>query len=180
MNLSIIEPEGKAKTRSFRLDNAIYREVSKIAEKRNLSVSNLLEKIVTDYVLFYQWSEELGSVIFSPNTIKEIIEAVDEEEIKRIAENVAHATFLKSYLARGDELNQETVRFQIVDQMGRYAHWFQVEEHKEDKHYLYIKHNFGDKWTTFVEAYVKNLYKKIADMDVDTERIGENILVNLE
>ena len=102
--MSIIEPEGKATTRSFRIDKAWDTAIAELAGKRGYSISNLLEKIVRDYILFYRWVEDLGSLVFSPNTVMEIINALDEEELREIAEKVARSTFLESYLARGDEL----------------------------------------------------------------------------
>jgi hypothetical protein len=177
--LSIIEPKGKAITRSFRLDQEWDLTLSKIAEKQGLSISGMLEKIVKDYLLFYRWVEELESVIFSPNTIHTIIEALDEEKLREIGEKVAQTTFKESYLVRGDEMNLDTVTFQIKDQMGRYAHWFTVEEYDTDSHYFYIKNRLGEKWGIFVEAYLSSLIQNIAGIEVETERIGENILVRL-
>ena len=177
--MSIIEPKGKAVTRSFRLDKEWDNALSKMAKEEGISVSGLLEKIVKDYILFYRWAEELDSVIFSPNTINTIIEALDEEKLREIGVDVAQTTFRESYLVRGDELDLDTVTFQIKDQMAKYAHWFTVDEHKTDAHYFYIKNKLGEKWGIFVEAYLSSLIQNIAGIEVETERIGENILVRL-
>ena len=71
------------------------------------------------------------------------------------------------------------MRFQIKDQMGRYANWFTVNEHETDTHYFYIKHNYGEKWSCFVESYVYTLLNSVAGADVSTERVEENILVKI-
>ena len=167
-------------TRSFRLDRAWDKTLIEIAEKNGVSISGLLEKIVRDYLMFYRWTEELESVIFSPNTIKEIIDTLNEEELKEIAEKVAAMTFEESYLARGDNLTLDTVKFQITEQMGKYAHWFKVDEHETESHYFYIKHRLGEKWSVFVEAYVCSLLQKVGDISVTSERTGENILIRLK
>lgn len=177
--MSIIKPQGKAVTRSFRLDRVWDEEIIREADTQETSISSLLEKIVRDYILFYRWAEKLNSVIFSPNTIKEIIDELDDEQLKKIAEKVAESTFKESYLARGDSLNLETVRFQITDQMGKYAHWFTVIEHESENHYFYIKHNLGEKWSTFVERYIKTLISRVANVEVETERVGPNIMVKI-
>ena len=177
--MSIIEPKGKAVTRSFRLDQEWDRAISELARKQDISVSGLLEKIVRDYVLFYRWSEELNSVIFSPNTIIFIIETLSEEKLREIGEEVAQTTFKESYMVRGDQLDLETVTFQIKEQMGKYAHWFTVDEHNADTHYFYIKNKMGKKWGVFVEAYLSSLIRNVAKLGVETERVGENILIRL-
>ena len=178
--LSIIEPDGEAVTRSFRIDKAWDKALTELAERIGISTSGLLEKIVRDYLLFYRWVEELESVIFSPNTIKEVIDTLSDEQLKAIAEKVAKITFEESYLTRGDELTLETVKFQITQQMGKYAHWFSVDEHDTNSHYFYIKHRLGEKWSIFVEAYLSSLIQKIGNVHVITERDGENILIRLE
>lgn len=177
--MSIIEPEGKTVTRSFRLDKAWHDSLAEIAEERGVSLSSLLEKVCRDYVLFYQWVENLGSIIFSPNTVLEIINTLDEKQLREIAEKVAKSTFKESYMVRGDNLDFETVRFQIKDQMGRYANWFTVIEHETDDHYFYIQHNYGEKWSFFVETYLSSLFRSIAEVDVETERVDHNILVKI-
>ncbi len=177
--MSIIEPEGRAVTRSFRLDKAWDEAITNISDKRGVSTSSMLEKLVRDYILFYQWVEELESIIFSKNTIIEIINAVDIDELRRIGRMVAKSTFTESYLVRGDTLNIDTVSFQITDQMGKYAHWFTVEEHQTNNHYFYIMHRLGEKWSAFVEAYVVGMIEDVAGISVTTERVGENILVKL-
>ena len=177
--MSIIKPEGKAITRSFRLDKAWDTALNELSEKYGLSISSLLERIVRDYLLFYQWVEELDSVIFSQGTLIQIINAVDEDELRKIGRIVAKSTFTESYLVRGDSLDMETVRFQITEQMGKYAHWFTVEEHKTNQHYFYIMHGLGEKWSAFIEAYVRGMIEDVAGIKMSTERIGNNILVKL-
>ena len=177
--MSIIEPKGKAVTRSFRLDQEWDLAISELARKEDVSISGLLEKIVRDYLFFYRWVEDLDSVIFSPNTIISIIEALDEEKLQEIGEEVAKTTFKESYMVRGDKMDLETVTFQIKDQMGKYAHWFTVDEHKTDTHYFYIRNKMGKKWGVFVEAYLSSLIQKVAGLKVETEMVGENILIKL-
>ena len=178
--MSIIEPYGKAITRTFRLDKAWNDAIIEEAERQNISISGLLEKISREYILFYRWVEELQSVIFSPNTIKGIIDALDDEILVEIAEKVAESTFTESYMVRGDGVDLDVVRFQITEQMGKYAHWFTVVEHDTDNHYFYIKHSLGEKWSVFVEAYVGSLFRDEAGVNISTERVGENILVRLD
>ena len=98
--MSIIEPTGKATTRSFRLDNAWDNAIAELADEKGFSISSMLEKIVRDYLLFYRWVEELHSFVFSPSTITQIINALDKEQLREIAERAAKATFRESYLAR--------------------------------------------------------------------------------
>ena len=80
---------------------------------------------------------------------------------------------------RGDGISEDVAKFQITEQMGKYAHWFTVVEHETDKHYFYIKPLLGEKWSVFIEAYVCSMFQDIVGVEVNTERVGENILVKI-
>ncbi len=177
--MSIIKPEGNAVTRSFRLDTAWDKALVKLAEEKGTSVSSLLEIILRDYILFYRWAEELESIIFSPSTIKMLIDSLSEEELLELSRKSAKITFEESYLRRGDSLTLDTVKFQITEQMGKYAHWFKVDEFNESTHYFYIHQELGKKWGIFVQAYITALLENIGKIDVKSEIIGENIIINI-
>lgn len=179
--MSIIKPEGKAVTRSFRLDTAWDKALVKLAEEKGKSISSLLETMLRDYILFYRWVEELESIIFSPSTIKMVIDALSEDELRELSRKTAKITFEESYLTRGDSLTFETVKFQISEQMGKYANWFKVDEFdKKNSHYFYVHQVLGEKWGIFVQAYLTGLLENIGGVDVKSEIVGENIIINIE
>ena len=179
--MSAPKPSGKAVTRSFRLDKTWNDAISELAKEKNISTSALIEKICRDYVLFYQWVEDLNSLIFSPGTIMPAIEALTVEQLEKLAEGSAKSSFSESYLVRGYSFDIDTVRFQIVDQMARYAHWFTVNEHKDEhRHYFYIKHDYGEKWSVFVDKFLCTLIRNFSSYEVSSERVGKNIILRLK
>jgi len=177
--MSLVEPTGKSVTRTFRLDKAWDSLLEEEAEVKGTSVSNLLENLVRDYFSFYKWVEVFSSVVFSPETIKAIIDESDERALAKAGEMMGKVSPTHGYLIRGDELNERVASIQITEQMGRYAHWFKVAEHETNEHYYYIQHGLGPKWTTFVEAYISSFYANIIHIDVECERMGDNLLIKL-
>ena len=177
--MSLVEPTGKSVTRTFRLDRAWDSLLEAEAETKGTSVSNLLENLVRDYFSFYKWVEVFSSVVFSPETIKAIIEEADEGALARAGEAMGKVSPTHGYLIRGDQLNERVASYQITEQMGRYSHWFKVAEHETNEHYYYIQHGLGPKWTTFVEAYISSFYANVLHVDVECERMGDNLLVKL-
>ena len=108
-----------------------------------------------------------------------IINKLTTEQLQSIAEKVAVTSFRESYLSRGSLLDLDTVRFQIVDQMGRYANWFNVVEHDNERHYFYIQHGYGEKWSIFVERYLVTLIERFSELEVSSERVDRNIVLRL-
>ena len=178
--MSILVPEGKAITRSIRIDKTWDKTLEEIADKKNMSKSALIEKICVDYILFHQWVEEFDSIVFHPDTIIPVFEALDEDTLKKIAHSVAKNTFKNQFRARGAALDLGTVMFQISDQMAKYANWFSVVEHKGDTHYFYIRQRHGEKWACFVETFLCTLFREVAGIEVISERNMDNILIKLE
>ncbi len=178
--MSAPKPTGKVTTRSLRLDTTWNDAINQIAKQKGTSTSALIEQICRDYVLFYQWVENLHSIIFSPKTIMPVIDMLTVEQLKSIAETAAESSFRESYLARGYWLDIDTVRFQIVDQMARYANWFTVVEHKNKHHYFYIQHGYGEKWSVFVETFLCTLFMNFSELDVSSERVDRNIVLRLD
>ena len=177
--MSLVEPTGKSVTRTFRLDKAWDGLLEEEAEVKGTSVSNLLENLVRDYFSFYKWVEVFSSVVFSPETIKAIIDEADEQALARAGEAMGKVSPTQGYLIRGDELNERVASYQVTEQMGRYAHWFKVAEHETNEHYYYIQHGLGQKWTTFIEAYISSFYASVLHIDVECERMGDNLLIKL-
>jgi hypothetical protein len=179
MPLSKYEPTGKAVTRSFRIDTTWDEMIKKIAQEKGMSMSALLELVCRDYIVFYRWVEEFSSIIFNPGTILPVINCLEDKQLIELAEIAASTSFRESYLARGFTLDLSTVRFQIVDQMGRYAHWFKVIEHTGDDHYFYISHDYGPKWSTYVETFIRSLIENFSDLSVVSERVDNSIVIRL-
>jgi hypothetical protein len=177
--MSKIEPEGKSVVRTFRVDRAWDNAMQEEAEKRGIAISNLLEQVVKDYIHFYRWVDSFGSVIFSPNTIKTLVDELSEESLKLIGERVGKTSTIEGFLLKGEIIDREIAIYQIVEQMGHYSHWFTATAHDSDKPYLYIQHSLGPKWTTFIEAYISSFYSNVLDIKVKSQRIGDNLVIRI-
>jgi hypothetical protein len=119
-----------------------------------------------------------NSVIFSPNTIKALVDELSDESLKDVGERVGRTSTIEGFLIKGDAFNREMALHQ-VEQMGNYSHWFTVTAHDPDKPYLYIQHSLGPKWTTFIEAYITSFYSNVLDINVISQRIGDNLVIRI-
>jgi len=177
--LSIIEPEGKAVTRTFRLDKAWDRVIEQEAEKKGIAVSSLLENIVKSYSLHYRWIEILKSITFSPGIFKEFLDAIDDETLKQIGETVGKTVPMQDFLIRGDEITPEVARYFITQLLGRYGNWCKVVDHKDTKAYYYIQHEYGHKWNVFLGAYISSFYANNLHINIVSEIVAGNLLMKI-
>jgi hypothetical protein len=105
--MSRIEPEGRSVVRTFRVDRAWDNAMQEEAERKGVTHSNLLEQVVRDHVIFYRWVESFNSVIFSPNTIKALVDELSDESLKDVGERVGRTSTIEGFLIKGDAFNRE-------------------------------------------------------------------------
>jgi hypothetical protein len=175
--MGFIEREGKANTRSFRIDQSLDEELSKEAEKQGYSISNLIEKIIENYLNHYRWVEKAEALTVLRPILKIWLEYMDEETIKTIGEEVGLNVPKHYMLMRGVELDENSLKNIILGIIGGHDNWFQVSYHDFERPYYFVRNNLGSKWTTFIEAYLKALCKDALNKEIECERIGDNIQV---
>lgn len=73
---------------SSRIDKKAYTELLEIADYRGISLNSLINSIIKHYLIFEQFSEDLGLVSLTKPTLKKIFNAMDDETIVNIAKNV--------------------------------------------------------------------------------------------
>ena len=176
--MSFIEREGRAVTRSFRIDKALNDELESQAEKEGVSVSYILESLVEDYLVHYRWAERLGSVNLHPQTLNQIFEELDDETISRIGYDSGSSVPKQALLMRGAHINEESAK-QILKILGEYDNWFTVTYHKAEKPYFFIRNIKSGKWIIFVESYLKGMYEKMLDREINCKRVGDNLQIIL-
>lgn len=178
--MGFIERKGKANTRSFRIDQSLDEELSREAEKQGYSISNLIEKIIENYLNHYRWVEKAEALTVLRATLNIWLEQVDEETIKMIGEQAGINAPKHYMLMRGVELDNKSIKNIILGIMGGHDNWFQASYHESSRPYFFIRNNLGSKWTIFIESYLKALCKDALDKEIECERVGDNIQVFFE
>ena len=176
--MGFIEREGKAVTRSFRIDKALNDELESEAEKQGVSVSYVLELMVENYLNHYRWADRSGVISFHPTTLNQLLDQLDEKTISQIGYNTGFSVPRQGLLMRGAPINEESAK-QVLQILGEYDNWFTVSYHDADPPYYFIRNLQGEKWIIFIESYLKGLFKNILEKEVTCKRVGDNIQVIL-
>ncbi len=176
--MSFIQREGRASTRSFRVDRALNNELEAEAEKQGVTVSYILETLVEDYLNQYRWADRFVELALQPHTLNEFLEHLDKDTLSEIGYNAGSTTPRQRLLMRGKEVNEENV-MEIIKTLGDYDNWFSISFHDAEEPYLFIRNKHGNKWAIFLESYLTGLYKNILGIEIKCKRIGDNIQVTL-
>ena len=73
---------------SSRIDKKAYTELLEIVDYRGISLNSLINSIIKHYLIFEQFSEDLGLISLTKPTLKKIFSTMDDETIRKIAKNV--------------------------------------------------------------------------------------------
>ena len=78
----------KSNNLSSRIESDTYNQLVKKANAKGISLNSLVNSILKHYVVWDQFSAEIGFVPITKRTLKKIFRALNEEEIKNIAKDV--------------------------------------------------------------------------------------------
>lgn len=73
---------------SSRIDKTTYIKLNEKANTKGISLNSLVNSILKQYVIWEQFSEEMGLVPITKRTLKKVFRSMGDDTIKRIAEDV--------------------------------------------------------------------------------------------
>ena len=120
LNLSTHTDESKRKTvtRTFRLDEPLNESLENLSEQSQITPSNLLNQILTQFVNWNRFVNTRDSpfITFYSRTLTSLMQSVDEEKLLKIAREVETEATIDYIKFRWGKLNLQTfIRyFQLV------------------------------------------------------------------
>ena len=180
VSMGVVNKKGVSRTKTFRFDEAIIEELTKEAEKGGVSTNQLTEKIIEHYLEHERWNKDLSSLTILPNTIKALINVLDEETLTEIGSELG-ASFPKEYLLmRGMSTDKKATQYFILKTLSENNHWFNASYHTGGTPYYYIRIELGMKWSLFLEAYLRAFFENLLEEKIVIRRAGENFQILLE
>jgi len=172
------EPSGKTVTRTFRPDQKWDLVLEKEAEKRNISVSALLNQIVLKFVLADRYYVGGLAITLPSKTFTSLIERMREEDAAEVGNNTGRTIPKDRFLMRGVSPDYKSVIWFVEEILDRYNGLFQCVHHEtRDKNFLHLRHNLGKNWSHFLSNYMVALFRSVLDIDVKTELREDSVTV---
>jgi hypothetical protein len=176
--VGFVTREGRATTRSFRVDKSLNRELEAEAEKQGLSVSYILESLVDDYLNNHRWKNNSRAISILPQTLFQLLDNLEEETLAQIGFKTGSSVPKQGLLMRGGSLSDESVK-QVFQILGEYDNWFTFSYHDTDPPYFFLRNMNSEKWIVFIEAYLRGLYSSILGKEITCKRVGDNLQIIL-
>jgi hypothetical protein len=161
----------KTITRTFRLRQQWDTILQDEASRQGVSVNVLLNKILRKYSLYSRWTERNNDVTLSQPTLREILGTTQEEQLASAGTKTGALDAINLVNAMGMPMEYDTFVYLITEHLGgpNFARLFHCFHHTHgNKDIFHLQHDFGRKWSIFLEKYVRSFMHTITDAEAKT------------
>jgi hypothetical protein len=133
---------------SCRIDKEIYKMLSDDAENKGISINALINSMVKRYLMWDRFGEEMGLVPLTKRTLKKIFRTMDDETIKKIAQEVGGTVPQELIYLSSDKFDFENMMKMIEVSNTRFG---KVQHNIDNStHSINVAHGISKKFSLFL------------------------------
>ena len=140
------------------------------AERQDISVNALHNRILKNYAIHWRWVERIKPVIITRPTIAGIIACCPEAKVEEVAKISGSIGAKDALRTLGIVPTYERLIEFIEENLGKYGNWFDYSHHVRGRRaIIHLRHELGRRWSIFVANQVATLFRSLLDVTVKTE-----------
>jgi hypothetical protein len=163
----------------FRIQEQVIKTLTEEAARKGISVSNLVNKILKNYVTHEMQFEELGFILVSKDFLRKIFSVIDDEKHIQDFGKEFGTTMAKEYVSYFyPQVNSNT----LVQFLDYWFRRFQSCKHmvensdRSQKHYFTVNHDINIKFSVALKAILEGLIEPVSKTTVEFKDITANSL----
>jgi hypothetical protein len=161
----------------FRIQEQVIKTLAEEAARKGISVSNLVNKILKNYVTHEMQFEELGFILVSKDFLRKIFSVVDDEkDIQEFGKEFG-TTIAKEYVSYFYPQVNSITLVQFLDYWFRR---FQSCKHivengdRSQRHYFTVNHDINIKFSFALKAILEGLIEPVSKTTVEFRDVTAN------
>jgi hypothetical protein len=161
----------------FRVQEQVIKTLTEEAARKGISVSNLVNKILKNYVTHEMQFEELGFILVSKDFLRKIFSVVDDEkDIQDFGKEIG-TTIAKEYVSYFYPQVNSITLVQFLDYWFRR---FQSCKHivensdRSQRHYFTVNHDINIKFSFALKAILEGLIEPVSKTTVEFRDVTAN------
>jgi hypothetical protein len=161
----------------FRIQEQVIKTLTEEAARKGISVSNLVNKILKNYVTHEMQFEELGFILVSKDFLRKIFIVVDDEKgIEEFGREFG-TTIAKEYVSYFYPQVNSITLVQFLDYWFRR---FQSCKHivengdRSQRHYFTVNHDINIKFSFALKAILEGLIEPVSKTTVEFRDVTAN------
>lgn len=161
----------------FRIQEQVIKNLAEEAARKGISVSNLVNKILKNYVTHEMQFEELGFILVSKDFLRKIFQVVDDEKHIQDFGKEFGTTMAKEYVSYFYPHVNSITLVQFLDYWFRR---FQSCKHivensdRSQRHYFTVNHDINIKFSFALKAILEGLIEPISKTTVEFRDVTAN------
>lgn len=158
-------------TRTFRIKDQWDKILHEEANRQDISVNVLVNKVLRQYVLFGRFVDRIKILSLSNRTFKQIIQFMPDEKIAIEGERCGSLDAIEIFNTLDLSQDYDSFTFLIKEQFGssQFAGWYRCFHHpKENQDLFHLQHDLGRKWSIFLESYLRSILKNVNKTQVES------------
>jgi len=164
--------------RTFRLDKHLLDELEKEAERQRISVNSLVNRLIEGYVVYGRYREHFDTIALNRLTFLSLLDKLSGEDLRNIARKRGVETPRELIPLCGKKLDLEGVLFFMKTVLQDHCHWFIMYVFDEESSLrIILRHQWGEKWSKWLQAYVESLSLNILHTNPFFEEVADNYVV---
>jgi len=162
----------------FRVQEQVIKTLTEEAARKGISVSNLVNKILKNYVTHEMQFEELGFILVSKDFLRKIFNIVDDEkDIQDFGKEIG-TTMAKEYVSYFyPQVNSNTL-VQFLDFWFRRfqscKHIVENIDRSQERHYFTVNHDINIKFSFALKGILEGLIEPVSKTTVEFRDVTAN------
>lgn len=174
-SISSSSSKNKLTHTSFRIEENVIKSLERAAEKRGISLSSLVNKILKNYVTSEMYFEELGFILVSKNFLRKTYDELNTDQIEKLGKEYG-LTIAREYISYFyPQVNSIT----LVQFLDVWFKRFQSCQHRIDgddandsnndkkRHYYTVNHDINMNFSLALQSMLGGLIEPIIKSTVE-------------
>jgi hypothetical protein len=155
---------------SSRIDEQYLEILREEAERQEISVNALVNKILQQYCDHYRWAERFGTIVLARTTTARIIACCPEDKLEEIAKISGSAGTKDALRTIGMPPTYDNLMFFTKNSLGKFGNWFEFNRYTRNrKDIIHLRHELGKKWSIFIANQASTMIECILNKKTTTE-----------
>jgi hypothetical protein len=153
---------------TFRIEQDVIKSLEKLAARRDISLSAVVNKILKNYITYEMYFEELGFLLVSKNFLRRTFEVLDQKYIEVLGKEYG-LTVAREYVSYFyPQVNTDT----LIQFLEIWFKRFQSFQHRVDKdnyklHYFTINHDINMNFSLVIQSTLEGLIEPIIKSTIE-------------
>ncbi len=167
----------KTKTRAFRIDDTVDRQLRECAEREGVTVSFLANKALRRLVEWDMYADRFGFIAMPNEALSRMIDLLSDDEVRELGRWVGENVYRAFTAFVFKHLDLEAILEVMPKLTSRYTKAFEYEEKRDgSRTVIVLRHGRGRKYSLYYEELSRALFVDFGGRGIRTEA-QENAVV---